>query len=98
MTLEQLRNEFSLGDLSCRSQSWNFAGNVLIIYIYISSKQVGNIYTKLRKNGSLDVVQIDPVVDQKGSQLLVAIAEREKIPQKVLTKAILKQIHDLPWP
>ncbi len=80
ITLQKLRKEFPLGNLSCRSQSWNYPGNVVIFYITVSKDLVGTIYTELRKDGSLEVFKILPVVDQEGSQPLIKIAEREKIP------------------
>lgn len=91
MTLQELRNEFPLGGLSCTS-----CGGTLFVYITTSRNLMATIHTELQKNGSLKVVGMAIVIDQEGSQPLVVIAEREKIPQELLTKAILKQIADLP--
>ncbi len=93
MTLEKFRKEFPFGDLSCQS-----CGNEVLVYIKIFSKLVGTITTKLNKKGNLEIVELMIVTDQKGSHPLLSLSEREKIPRELMTKAILKQIHEIPWP
>ncbi len=89
MTLEGLRREFKLGNLSC--QCW---GDEMIIYMNIKEGLVGTITVKLHKNGTIEIVEILIVTDRKGASPLKIIAEREKIPQVLITKAMLKEISE----
>ncbi len=87
LTLEKLRKEFRLGELSCVT-----SGAVLFVYIRIDGNLVASIETRINESAAFVVLKINVVVDQEGATKLTAVAEREKIPIEFLTKKSLKQI------
>jgi len=75
MTLEQLRKEFTHGNMLCEAHHDREVG----IHLYFSQKFLGTVYVKLCNDGSLRVIKIRVNSGMGRAQQLILIAKREKI-------------------